>query len=108
MLQTRDNYFQRTRILIEKLRSDNNKPVVLMGHSMGNLAIHYFLNWIRAQPHGTEWLDHYVHSHSFTAAAAAAAASALVLLLNCGCGRSPRGWPSARRISGHRRRSASW
>ena len=94
MLQTRDNYFQRTRILIEKLRSDNNKPVVLMGHSMGNLAIHYFLNWIRAQPHGT--------------AAAAAAASALVLLLNCGCGRSPRGWPSARRISGHRRRSASW
>jgi triacylglycerol esterase/lipase EstA (alpha/beta hydrolase family) len=60
MLQVRDGYFDKTRLLIEQLRSDNNKPVVLMGHSMGNQAIHYFLNWMNQQPGGKDWLDHYV------------------------------------------------
>ncbi len=36
----------------------NNSPVVLMGHSMGNRVIQYFLNWVMQNDrYGRKWID---------------------------------------------------
>eukprot|EP01048_Picozoa_sp_COSAG05_P002271 COSAG05_NODE_89_length_20177_cov_197.003586_5_plen_1527_part_00 len=71
ILESRDKYFTRWVQLIETTSEDNGgKPVVLLGHSMGNKMCHYFLNWvvINAKTYdlmggnGRAWLHRYVHS----------------------------------------------
>jgi len=44
------------------MRQRNNTPVVLLGHSMGNRVIQYFLNWIvytcyPTPEEGREWVS---------------------------------------------------
>jgi len=58
-LEERDGYFTQLKKSIADMRQRNNLPVVLLGHSMGNRTIHYFLNWIvQNDPfHGREWIS---------------------------------------------------
>lgn len=48
-------YFEKLKILIEEMHSQYEKPVFLIGHSLGNLYLLYFLNH---QP--AEWKNKYV------------------------------------------------
>ncbi|KNC80155.1 hypothetical protein SARC_07482, partial [Sphaeroforma arctica JP610] len=62
----RDGYFSSLVAAIEQLyQTNNNKPVVLFGHSMGSACANYFLNFARQQM-GQGWLD--VHIHTYVAA----------------------------------------
>ncbi|XP_075433207.1 phosphatidylcholine-sterol acyltransferase [Ascaphus truei] len=48
-------YFQKLKLLIEQMSEEYDKPVFIIGHSLGNLYLLYFLN---RQPQ--EWKDKYV------------------------------------------------
>jgi triacylglycerol esterase/lipase EstA (alpha/beta hydrolase family) len=43
----RDGYFSTLKINIEAMARREKKKVVVLGHSMGNRIIQYFLNWVR-------------------------------------------------------------
>jgi triacylglycerol esterase/lipase EstA (alpha/beta hydrolase family) len=43
----RDGYFSSLKVSIEAMARREKKKVVLLGHSMGNRVIQYFLNWVR-------------------------------------------------------------
>lgn len=49
---------------IEELSAKNDdKPVIILAHSLGNCVTHYFLSYIIHRfPKGQEWLDRYVHT----------------------------------------------
>ena len=62
-LEERDKFFTNLKKGIEELyRKNNDFPVVLVCYSMGYKIIHYFLNLIKRQEKGQEWIDKYVHS----------------------------------------------
>ena len=74
-LEKRDQYFTKMCKAIEGMSADNQDlPIVLVAHSMGNNMAHYFLNWVqkngdklRDMPgagfaqNGQAWLDRYIH-----------------------------------------------
>lgn len=64
VLQSRDNFFGRMREKIERMNRESRerKGVVILGHSMGNKAVQYFLNYVMASPGGRAWLDANVYS----------------------------------------------
>jgi triacylglycerol esterase/lipase EstA (alpha/beta hydrolase family) len=45
----RDGYFSSLKVSIEAMARREKKKVVLLGHSMGNRVIQYFLNWVRTR-----------------------------------------------------------
>ncbi len=47
---------------ITALVERTGSPAVLLGHSMGNRTIQYFLNTVKAQPDGNTWLKKHVHT----------------------------------------------
>jgi protoheme ferro-lyase len=60
-LEERDGYFTEVKTTIERIVKQNNTPVVILAHSMGNRVTHYFLNWIK-QKFGEEWIKQHVHT----------------------------------------------
>eukprot|EP01127_Copromyxa_protea_P003367 TRINITY_DN1318_c0_g1_i7.p1 TRINITY_DN1318_c0_g1~~TRINITY_DN1318_c0_g1_i7.p1 ORF type:complete len:1526 (-),score=243.36 TRINITY_DN1318_c0_g1_i7:2-4579(-) len=46
---------------IEKCVRDTGKPVVMLGHSMGNKAIHYYLHYMEKEK-GRSWIDSHIYS----------------------------------------------
>jgi len=64
VLQSRDNFFARLKQQIERMsrRSRAGKGVVILGHSMGNKVVQYFLSYIMESPGGQTWLDSHVYS----------------------------------------------
>ena len=61
-LEERDRYFTYLKGLIVTHREMNaGRPVVLMGHSMGNRCIQYFLTWIKRKE-GQKWIDENIHA----------------------------------------------
>ncbi len=67
VLEERDGYFTKTMERIEKMYEDNeNKPVVLLCHSMGAKTGHYLLNFALARlgsSAGRVWIDKHVHTY---------------------------------------------
>eukprot|EP01105_Mastigella_eilhardi_P026475 TRINITY_DN7707_c0_g2_i2.p1 TRINITY_DN7707_c0_g2~~TRINITY_DN7707_c0_g2_i2.p1 ORF type:complete len:861 (-),score=134.88 TRINITY_DN7707_c0_g2_i2:51-2633(-) len=62
-LEQRDLFFSLLKQKVERLVAVNNgKKVCLVGHSMGNRTIQYFLRFVEAQPGGSEWLESHVES----------------------------------------------
>ncbi|KAL9180570.1 hypothetical protein ACHAXT_011023 [Thalassiosira profunda] len=66
-LESRDGYFTDTMGKVERLykRSDN-RPVVLLCHSMGCKTGHYLLNFVLrklGKEEGKAWIDKHVHSY---------------------------------------------
>jgi triacylglycerol esterase/lipase EstA (alpha/beta hydrolase family) len=47
----RDGYFSTLKVNIEAMARREKKKVVVLGHSMGNRIIQYFLNWVRTTIH---------------------------------------------------------
>jgi hypothetical protein len=69
-MEERDGYFSGLVHQIERIYADNaNRPVVLLGHSMGCKILHYFACWVVENPpagapvegDGRSWLDKYLH-----------------------------------------------
>lgn len=58
-LEIRDGYFTYLKNHIQMMRVTNSSPVVLLGHSMGNRVIQYFLNWVvdSDRTNGRKWID---------------------------------------------------
>jgi len=58
-LEERDGYFTNLKKTIEDMSTRHQKPVALMGHSMGNRVVQYFLNWIvhNDPAHGRQWIS---------------------------------------------------
>ncbi|KAG7368984.1 lecithin:cholesterol acyltransferase [Nitzschia inconspicua] len=61
-LEKRDKYFTRTMGFVEKLYKDNQKPIILIGHSMGCKNAHYFLNFVERK-RGRKWIDQHIHTY---------------------------------------------
>jgi len=65
-LETRDHYFTRLKTLIELLKKTNeNRPVVLIGHSMGSIVVNYFFKWVESPKGGNggpSWVNDHIHS----------------------------------------------
>mmetsp|Transcript_21956 Transcript_21956/g.62539 ORF Transcript_21956/g.62539 Transcript_21956/m.62539 type:complete len:745 (+) Transcript_21956:3-2237(+) len=62
-LESRDKYFSRTIQQVASLyHSNNDTPVVLIGHSLGTKTAHYFLNFCLKEK-GREWIDKYIHTY---------------------------------------------
>lgn len=72
-MEERDKYFTSLKETIEELRQQNNLPVAVIAHSMGNRVFHYFLNWIKLkvplcffashfQDDGEKWLEDNIHT----------------------------------------------
>ena len=89
ILEQRDGYFSSLVKMIESTSARNgNKPVVLLGHSMGNKMAHYFLNWVVVYgrsgvpgsslpgSNGKAWISRYIHSFFAVAAPFLGAGSA--------------------------------
>jgi hypothetical protein len=56
-LEIRDRYFTNLKQSIQDMSKDYG-PVVLVGHSMGNRVIQYFLNWVMQNDrYGRKWID---------------------------------------------------
>lgn len=45
-LEERDGYFSTLKVKIEAMVRRERKKAVILGHSMGNRIIQYFLNWV--------------------------------------------------------------
>ncbi|KAL6078804.1 Synaptotagmin-2 [Balamuthia mandrillaris] len=61
-LEQRDQFFSQLKKRVTKMREQTGKPVVLLGHSMGNKTVHYFLNFVNAQAGGPEWIQQNIHT----------------------------------------------
>lgn len=59
-LEERDSYFTRLKGMVETAFAANNEQVVLYGHSMGNRTVGYFLQWVKQDHGGQEWIDKYI------------------------------------------------
>eukprot|EP01127_Copromyxa_protea_P016156 TRINITY_DN4751_c0_g1_i1.p1 TRINITY_DN4751_c0_g1~~TRINITY_DN4751_c0_g1_i1.p1 ORF type:complete len:957 (+),score=156.27 TRINITY_DN4751_c0_g1_i1:1083-3953(+) len=59
-LEERDKYFSKLHDRIEEIKRRLQKPVVLVGHSMGNRIIQYF-TWMMHSLYGRRWLDEHIH-----------------------------------------------
>lgn len=60
-LEERDGYFSTLKVNIEAMARREKKKVVVLGHSMGNRIIQYFLNWAKLN-HGQAWIDQNIHT----------------------------------------------
>jgi len=59
-LEERDGYFSMMKHRAEVMHAANNEKIVLVGHSMGNKAIQYFLHWVdKMDP---SWCEKHVHA----------------------------------------------
>ena len=68
LLEQRDGFFTKTIGKVEQLYSKNdNTPVVLLCHSMGCKAAHYFLNFA-LKTKGRKWIDKHIHTYMPVAA----------------------------------------
>jgi hypothetical protein len=61
-LEERDVYFTFLKHRIEEMRLREKKKVVILGHSMGNRTIQYFLNWIVHTTGSRKWVDDNIHT----------------------------------------------
>jgi hypothetical protein len=62
-LERRDHYFSNTIGMVEDMYKKNNQtPVVLLCHSLGCKAGHYFLNFCLHHK-GRAWIDKYIHTY---------------------------------------------
>ncbi|KAH3743809.1 Lecithin:cholesterol acyltransferase [Pelomyxa schiedti] len=61
-LEERDHYFSKLKQTITTLVATNHLPVCILGHSMGNRTIQYFLNMVKSEPEGQQWLDSHIHT----------------------------------------------
>jgi len=59
--EERDGYLTNLANSIQECSERNGKPVMLLGHSMGNKMIHYFLFWAEAK-RGRAWIDKHIHT----------------------------------------------
>lgn len=61
-LESRFQYFSELKSTIERLRLEEGLRVVLLGHSLGNRIVQYFLQWIVNEDpaNGKEWIDHHI------------------------------------------------
>eukprot|EP01127_Copromyxa_protea_P003551 TRINITY_DN1335_c0_g1_i2.p1 TRINITY_DN1335_c0_g1~~TRINITY_DN1335_c0_g1_i2.p1 ORF type:complete len:864 (-),score=121.64 TRINITY_DN1335_c0_g1_i2:1102-3693(-) len=60
ILEEKTKYFTALENKIEEVFNALRKPVVLLGHSMGNRMIQYFTMMMKDK-HGKKWLDKHVH-----------------------------------------------
>eukprot|EP01105_Mastigella_eilhardi_P028779 TRINITY_DN972_c0_g1_i2.p1 TRINITY_DN972_c0_g1~~TRINITY_DN972_c0_g1_i2.p1 ORF type:complete len:804 (-),score=186.18 TRINITY_DN972_c0_g1_i2:89-2500(-) len=67
-LEERDHFFSDLQARIEQLVSNTGNKVCLLGHSMGNRIIQYFLHLMAKKEGGQKWIDE--HVFSFIAVAA--------------------------------------
>lgn len=66
MLEERDLYFHKLKIIFETARKLRGGPSLVYAHSMGNNVFRYFLEWLKleiAPKHYMEWLDHHIHAY---------------------------------------------
>lgn len=62
-MEARDQYFSRTIERVERMYNENDEtPVVILCHSLGCKAGHYFLNFCLDNK-GQDWLDKYIHTY---------------------------------------------
>lgn len=62
-LEERDYYFTSLATRIQMMREANDERVVLMGHSMGNRNIQYFLQFVKTNKRfGQAWIDENIHA----------------------------------------------
>jgi triacylglycerol esterase/lipase EstA (alpha/beta hydrolase family) len=61
-LEERDQYFTDLKNCIAETAKKNGSPVVLICHSMGNRVIQYFLNMVKKQEGGEQWIKHNIHT----------------------------------------------
>lgn len=62
ILQQRDSYFTVFKKTLEELYEINNRPCILLAHSLGNKVVHYFLQYVLfTQPNGRDWIHKHVH-----------------------------------------------
>lgn len=54
-IDEQEEYFSRLKNLVEEMHEEYKQPVYLLGHSMGNNYILYFLN-----QQTQHWKDHYI------------------------------------------------
>eukprot|EP01127_Copromyxa_protea_P020705 TRINITY_DN6948_c0_g1_i3.p1 TRINITY_DN6948_c0_g1~~TRINITY_DN6948_c0_g1_i3.p1 ORF type:complete len:1011 (+),score=175.94 TRINITY_DN6948_c0_g1_i3:219-3035(+) len=59
-LEERDGYFTELCKHVEEFFSRLGKPIVFLGHGMGNKLIQYFL-WLMHERKGKTWLDTHIH-----------------------------------------------
>jgi pimeloyl-ACP methyl ester carboxylesterase len=59
-LESRYQYFSNLKKSIEDFRKKNNQRVVLLGHSLGNRIVQYFLGWQLGQDGGKAWIDDHI------------------------------------------------
>lgn len=82
VLHRRDNHFEDMAVRIERL--DRGAGVVVLGHSMGNKVVQYFLAYMK-QTRGQAWLDRYVYSWVACGAPTLGACKALRTTLTGDC-----------------------
>jgi len=61
-LEERDGYFTWLMNSIENMVEREKKPVVILGHSMGNRIIQYFCLWTVKKTGSRKWLDDHIHT----------------------------------------------
>lgn len=64
-LERRDRYYSELKRVIEDLVTFNDKPVVVVAHSMGGPVFMYFMNWIQStrvlgKVAGTQWIARHI------------------------------------------------
>ena len=63
MMEKRDGFFTWLKNEITRMVENTGWPVVIMGHSMGNKVIRYFMNWVVAnEKDGEEWCRTNIHT----------------------------------------------
>ena len=68
LLEERDGFLTDFKLKVERMVEKNGEKVVLLGHSMGNCLIFFFLRWVSEPKEsgggggGTNWVERYVHS----------------------------------------------
>jgi predicted alpha/beta hydrolase family esterase len=62
MLEERDRYFSMLKATIEELVRFNQKPAIVIAHSMGNNVFLYFTEWMKLEypNYWEKWFDSHV------------------------------------------------
>jgi phospholipid:diacylglycerol acyltransferase len=59
VLQSRDGYFSKVKVMVEEMKQASGRRVVLLGHSLGTRCVHYFLRWVERE-FGRPWIQEHV------------------------------------------------
>ncbi|KAI8380476.1 Lecithin:cholesterol acyltransferase-domain-containing protein [Choanephora cucurbitarum] len=84
-LEVRDHYFTKLKTVIETSRKTNQKPAVIITHSMGASMFPYFLRWVQSPEGGNggeKWTEEHVASFVNIAGPMAGVPKALTALLS--------------------------